>query len=153
MNWDAVNAALNHWARTFPGPVPTIDELNAAANKDVDQETLAIMSGYAGRDLWDRGDVEHIVARIDPDIWSLSDFEDLLSGFLDAVPEARRESARVELCGGYEESTYLKISYVAPETDESRLIRIGHALMEAMKKKANDIATFERLKAKFATSQ
>lgn len=121
--------------------------------EEFDAETRKLMAAYAGHDFdKPRRVIAEAFSEWSSERWSLSDFRALVDK---AVAEAGSslEEAEVLLVGdGYDEGVSLKITYPRMETDEEVATRVRRAYIYAHNKQAEERATFERLKQKYAAS-
>jgi hypothetical protein len=81
--------------------------------------------------------------------WSVSEFREQIASAIDIIPKKYLASARVDLDGGYDESTKLVISYEAPESDETVADRVRRCEQYVAESREKDRQTYERLKRKF----
>ena len=118
---------------------------------ELDEETLAFIFAYCGRDPRQRKEVtREAFCEYGSEEWSLAEFQEIIAAAIESIPPERREAARVELEGGYDESTCLKISYADWQSDEEVAKDVASALRYANEKLARERIEFERLKRKFA---
>ena len=150
MNYAAMLDDLRRWNSSFGGGIPSQRDIEAAMRGEVDEETRQLMASYTHN--LDRETITFAAASIDPDEWTLKEFEKAVADFIASVPDDKRAAAKVELKGGYEEITELVVSYDRPQTDEEWALSIAHALMHARKCQADDLANYERLFRKFQPS-
>ncbi len=151
MNYEALLSDLRRWDGLFGGGVPSQSDIEAAMRGDVDDETRQLMEYYTSNLV--RETITYAAASIDPDKWMLEEFEKVVADFIASVPDDKRATAKVELKGGYDESTELVVRYERPQTDDEWALSVAHALMHARKCQADDLANYKRLSSKFQTSK
>lgn len=81
--------------------------------------------------------------------WTLDGFLEAIKSAIDEVPPEKRAVAKVELEGGYEESSKLVIWYRGLESADEVAERVRRCEEYVFKSRASERATFERLKKKF----
>ena len=81
--------------------------------------------------------------------WSVADFTYLISQAVAKIPADKRESAKVELEGGYEESTTLRVSYYGLESEAQVAARVRRCEDYVAQSRKSERVTYERLKAKY----
>ena len=101
-----------------------------------------------------RNDVRKYIA---PEGWSEEDiplvrFAEQLQAALDSIPVECRASAVLHI-QGYEWCNDLSIQYLAPETDKEMQRRIAEEADSEARRQDAERATYERLRAKFESSQ
>jgi hypothetical protein len=115
---------------------------------DLDEADLAHARAYTGG--FERRKVTRTVfSEYGEESWALEDFLADIEEAVAEIPGDKRAVATVELEGGYDESTRLKISYPDVESDDELRERIERAVAYARNRKAEERAEFERLKAKY----
>lgn len=115
-----------------------------------DPEGYKMACGYAGADFEKPKEVRIETFReYGSESWAADNFLALVIEAVGQIPPERRDSAIVELEGGYEESTKLVISYRGPETAEAVRDRVRRCEEYVAEKRAGELATYNRLKAKF----
>ena len=120
--------------------------------EDFDSETLQLMYGYAGRELFSRRSITEEVFSDDGNTsWDFQDFLDDMAEALAKVPSPLRAKVTVELtrCDCDYGVGGLTVSYKRPETDEELAQRVDSALGYARQKQREERAIFDRLKEKF----
>ena len=113
-----------------------------------DEETLRRARGYGGG-FEPRGMKREVFCEYGETEWTLVDFLRDIQEAVAKVPEHLRDVARVDLEGGYEESTKLSITYPDVESDEEVTARVTRAIQYALSSKAEERQQYERLKAKY----
>ena len=116
---------------------------------EFDLETLRLMRIYCGRDPREPQLIEVEVLSAYPDVWRLADFADMLELAVESIPEDRRDTSRVSLLGGHDESTRLSITYVRLQTPEEVAKVVENARRYAVNSIQSERSAYERLKAKF----
>lgn len=122
--------------------------------KDIAPETVEAIRRYAGRQVFERKNLTiEVFSEYGATEWTLPDFLSDVNEAVAKIPEALRASATVDLEGGYDESTSLKISFDRQETDKEYEDRIRELVLRVEHdRKQRAIAErgeYERLKAKF----
>lgn len=120
----------------------------------IDPDIREAIRRYAGRAAFERKILTIEVFNEDGGTeWTLPDFLADVNEAAAKIPEALRASASVDLEGGYEESTYLTISYERPETNGEYEARIRDLVAQLEREKKQrafaERQEYERLKAKF----
>jgi len=154
MNFDyekMVVSDLTRWNQMFGGGVPTKADIEAAMRGEVDPDTLQRMRSYTHS--LERRTVVDECFTVYPEEWSFEEFRALMGRLVASIPEDKRHTAKIELTGGYDESTYLRASYERDQTDDEWASDVAHALMHARKGQADDLRIYNRLKAKFTADQ
>ncbi len=120
---------------------------------DFTADELRLMKSYAGQACLNPRSVEEVPFQESTDTWPLPEFLKLLNEAVESIPETFRDRAEVELQGGYDESTWLKITYSRPETNNEFNVRVGkyaeYARRQIAEKERRDASEYQRLKAKF----
>lgn len=117
---------------------------------DLDEDTLHRACSYFGRDpRVPREIVDEVLYEFGGETWSLDEFLVMINAAVAQIPPERRHTAKVELNGGYEESTSLKISFARTETPAEVATNVGRAIAYAREQQAGERATYEALKRKF----
>ena len=129
-------------------PLPDI-----ADGEVFDDETMAALTDYLGHEPWVSQNVtEEVFSMSDTDkeMWTLSDFEQMLERAKAEVPAHLQDTATITLSvfGEYA-SAVLGFSYVRPETKEEVKLRVARALRYVRDKQKRDRLAYEELKQKF----
>jgi hypothetical protein len=80
-----------------------------------------------------------------PDGYAFEGFLEELTKAMDTIPEEYREHATV----GVSDSGWMEIQYTRPETDLEIQTRIAEHEARQAQAEANELATYQRLKAKY----
>lgn len=117
----------------------------------IDAALHARMVRYCGGDPREPRTVTETVISESGD-WSLKDFLEMVTTAAAKIPEELLASAEVSVSGGYDDDSTIEITYKRQNTPEEVSARIKGALEYAMREAAQEMATYERLKAKFDAS-
>lgn len=114
-----------------------------------DPEGRQIAMGYAGRD-FDQPKIVSIetLCEYGSNEWSPTQFLEMIQKAIAAIPADKLDSSLVELKGGYEESTKLRIRYSGSESAETVADRVRRCELYVAEWRASEKAAYERLKAK-----
>lgn len=116
----------------------------------IDADTLDRMISYCGgAPRQPRKVIVEAFAEYANTDWPLIEFQKIIASVIEGVPAECRDSAIVELKGGYDESTVLKISYTRKSTPEEDAGRTFEALKYVNRTRRTEREQYERLKAKY----
>lgn len=115
-----------------------------------DPEGYSMAQGYAGHDFDKPKQISiDTLYEYGAESWTLTDFTALIEEAIEKIPVDKCAEAVVELEGGYEESTYLRISYQGMESPETVAARVNRCEEYVAGRRSGERAIYERLKAKF----
>jgi hypothetical protein len=115
-----------------------------------DPEGYRLARGYAGHDFDKPRMVQHELLTSYTDEWTLDEFQKLIADLGQQIPPQYRDTAKVFMYDpGYDGPQSLRIEYTGPETPDMVADRVRRCEEYVANKRAEERATFERLKAKF----